>query len=380
MNHLNWKLLIKVGCLMACILTFIGAKSFNKQEGSFSMSYLKGEQEHLLNKKYAINSQLDNLSGSDNEIVNLLLENWRLERAQEINQHQRSLEYTKQRYTKGLEIVRLMYEKILALDHHFSSLKAWGEINQICNPVNYPEYAQLNEKLDKSIKRRSFIKLPDFVKSNPFMEGAIAISSLLFVDGKSSKISTEEMEQLACILDFTMKMDSDMKIIYYETEYLKKGNEDLIAELSRLFADYTKVVDYIVPIAEARKNDDWRSIVDRINHKTNQMMIVLAQPDENMYKPVFRDQLDMEFAIKQLFEFLDDYATFIKQGERYYQKFEVILGNYSNEAVCLEQLPKQYRDLSSNIGIAIQKFQEAYSINEINGSKLKDMMFGFDEN
>ena len=380
MNHLNWKLLIKVGCLMACILTFIGAKSFNKQEGSFSMSYLKGEQEHLFNKKYAVNSQLDNLSGSDNEIVNLLLENWRLERAQEINQHQRSLEYTKQRYTKGLEIVRLMYEKILALDHHFSSLKAWGEINQICNPVNYPEYAQLNEKLDKSIKRRSFIKLPDFVKSNPFMEGAIAISSLLFVDGKSSKISTEEMEQLACILDFTMKMDSDMKIIYYETEYLKKGNEDLIAELSRLFADYTKVVDYIVPIAEARKNDDWRSIVDRINHKTNQMMIVLAQPDENMYKPVFRDQLDMEFAIKQLFEFLDDYATFIKQGERYYQKFEVILGNYSNEAVCLEQLPKQYRDLSSNIGIAIQKFQEAYSINEINGSKLKDMMFGFDEN
>ena len=380
MNQLNLKFLVKIGCLVVCIMTFIGAKSFKNETTSYSLSNLKSEYNQLLNRKEVVDRKLTNLNSNDDEIVHLLLEEWKLSKEQDRNQNQRSLEYTRQRYTKGLEILRLMYEKILALDHHFSSLKAWGEINQICNPVNYPEYGQLREKVDKSVKRRSAIQLPDFIRTNAFMEGAIAISSLLFIDGKSSRISNEEMEKLACILDFTMKMDSDMKIIYYETEYLKRGNDDLIKELSRLFADYTKVVDYIVPIAEARKNDDWRTIIDRINHKTTLMMNALAQPDENIHKPVFKDQLDMEFAIKQLFEFLDDYAAFIKRGEQYYQKFEVILGNYSNEAVCLEQLPRQYRDLSSNIGIAINKFQEAYSINEINGSKLKDMMFGFEEN
>jgi len=49
-------------------------------------------------------------------------------------------EISKIRYLKGLQIIKILYEKVLGLDHHFASVRTLNEINKISNPNQYPEY------------------------------------------------------------------------------------------------------------------------------------------------------------------------------------------------------------------------------------------------
>ena len=50
---------------------------------------------------------------------------------------------SKVRYLKGLQIIKILYEKVLSLDHHFASVRSLNEINKISNPNQYPEYGKL---------------------------------------------------------------------------------------------------------------------------------------------------------------------------------------------------------------------------------------------
>ena len=43
-------------------------------------------------------------------------------------------EISKIRYIKGLEIIKILYEKVLGLDHHFASVRTFSEISKIANP------------------------------------------------------------------------------------------------------------------------------------------------------------------------------------------------------------------------------------------------------
>ncbi|MDR2206015.1 MAG: hypothetical protein LBE36_07655, partial [Flavobacteriaceae bacterium] len=43
-------------------------------------------------------------------------------------------EVSKIRYIKGLQVLKILYEKILSLDHHFATVYTFAEINKISNP------------------------------------------------------------------------------------------------------------------------------------------------------------------------------------------------------------------------------------------------------
>ena len=43
------------------------------------------------------------------------------------------------------------------------------------------------------------------------------------------------------------------------------------------------------------------------------------------------------------------------------------------------QLPRQFSTLKQDIKYSIQKFNEAYNIAELNGSKLKDLLYGIED-
>ena len=52
---------------------------------------------------------------------------------------------SKIRYLKGLQIIRILYDKTLSLDHHFSSVRTFSEINKMANPNQYSEFDKLKE-------------------------------------------------------------------------------------------------------------------------------------------------------------------------------------------------------------------------------------------
>jgi hypothetical protein len=66
----------------------------------------------------------------------------------------------------------------------------------------------------------------------------------------------------------------------------------------------------------------------------------------------------------------------VNQGAEYYKKFAKIADSYENEKACNAILPDQFRQLKSDIDQTLEKFNSAYRMPEVQGSKLKDMLYG----
>ena len=67
------------------------------------------------------------------------------------------------RYLKGLSIIKLLYEKVLGLDHHFSSLVTFNEINKISNPNNYPEFERVKDLIKQKTDKKKRLKLTNLL-------------------------------------------------------------------------------------------------------------------------------------------------------------------------------------------------------------------------
>ena len=96
-------------------------------------------------------------------------------------------------------------------------------------------------------------------------------------------------------------------------------------------------------------------------------------------KEKYKKQVDLEFGIDRLLQFITKYNVFIDQGEKFYEKFAIILTSYENEKQCESKLPVEYSKLRNDINVSIDKFKTAYRPIEINGSKMKELLFGISE-
>jgi hypothetical protein len=90
-------------------------------------------------------------------------------------------------------------------------------------------------------------------------------------------------------------------------------------------------------------------------------------------------QINLEFPIDRLLQFITQYNAFIDQGSKFYEKFGIMLNSYENEQQCATKIPLEYNKLKENISISIEKFNTAYKPVEINGSKMKEILYGINE-
>ena len=280
---------------------------------------------------------------------------------------------SKIRYRKGIDFIKMIYEKTLGLDHHFSSLQTYQNVNLLSNPNMFPEFQKAKEVIKGGLGKKEDIQIPKIFGSSPF--ASLIYSLLGSILGNGDKSDREnELNQIACILDFTVQMNNDLKLIYYETEFLKESNKALKEECALLFKEYTEVIGYKISLERCRNDDDWESLFELLDLYVENLELELEDPSNN-YK-AYKKQVDLEFSVDRLLQFMNKYNVFISQGEKYYQKFKTILNNYSNDSVCESQLPHQFRDLKNDVDNSIIKFNEAYNMSELTGSKLKDLMYG----
>lgn len=275
---------------------------------------------------------------------------------------------SKRRYQKGIELIRLLYEKILGLDHHFSSLQSTHGLQKLTNPHHYPAFQTMMEKLDKTT-RKKFNQMPEVWHSNPFL-----LSGFLHADLMST-LNTEQAEELGCLLDFTSRMYSDLNLIFYETQYLKLSNEELKENCQELFNEYTKGIGYHVPLDVCRENDDWENLNIRLNEYVQEMTALYDGTPEEA-KRAYNMHSNLSFPLNLIVDFINKYTVFISDGTKHYKKFQIILKNYRNNEVCVQHLPDRFLQLQKEVIESIEKFDAAYYIAELKGSKLKDLLFG----
>ena len=89
-----------------------------------------------------------------------------------------------------------------------------------------------------------------------------------------------------------------------------------------------------------------------------------------------RATTNLQFSVDRVTQFIEKYSNFVGQGGEYYKKFFKIVSNYENETSCSASLPDQFKQLKEDIDQTLEKFNSAYRMPEVQGSKLKDMLYG----
>ena len=499
--------------------------------------------------------------------INLLNEKICIEEAMAENTMNAETNSLKVRYRKGIDLIKLLYEKILALDHHFTGMQTYQNIILLSNPHTYPEFQKIQSVIEGRLKKGAAIKLPPILETNPYLSATFSIAGTLLGSGSKSE-KQQELDDISCILDFTVRMNSDLSVIQHETEYLKTSNQNLKKECEKLFADYTKVIKYIVPIEQCRENDDWEKVYDNldglinaISHSSSAMPSNSGYPgqgggtgygnssgynsgynsgsgygntgsgygnsgtgygstgtgygnsgtdygnsgsgygnsgtgygnsgtgygssgsgygstgngygnsgsgygntgsgygntgngygnsgygsnsgydsgygnsggydnsgygaggygntdynnsgygnynnnggynagNQNGYngnggmnnnpggmnnnglsnRELDRARIDLEFSTQRVAEFITSYNNFVTQGTQYYQKFDNIVSTYENEDACQGKLPRQFGELKFDIKSTIEKFNNTYNLPEIQGSRMRDLLYGMEGN
>jgi hypothetical protein len=286
-----------------------------------------------------------------------------------------STDITLRRYKKGLELIRLLYEKILALDHHFTTLKTYQNVAALSNPNTFPEFQVAQGIIEERLNKKSTLELPGLFESNPYLSAAFSVVASVIGDG-DPKEREEELEQIACILDFTVRMNNELALIYYETEFLKESNTALKEDCQILFKDYVQALGYFTSLADCRKEDDWEKVYSLLGDYAENLKSLSNNGAEVALEEAYNMQVDLEFSVDRLLDFINKYSAFISQGEKYYQKFEIIANSYMHEETCSAKLPAQFSNLKEDIRLSIVKFKESYNITALKGSKLKDLLYG----
>ncbi len=335
------------------------------------------QMKFLYMELHKINKIIENSSFENPEHLTALVKSMlikdQLEEKIEAEEREFQIELSKIRYQKGIDFIKMIYEKTLGLDHHFTSLQTYHNVALLSNPNMFPEFQKAKEIIKSGLGKKQNVQLPDIFDSNPYVSLIFSLIGSFLGNGDKSK-REDELNQIACILDFTVRMNADLNIIYYETEFLKESNRALKEECILLFKEYTEVIGYKTSLTRCRNEDDWERLFELLDIYIENLEENIGDPS-NSYK-TYKKQVDLEFSIDRLLQFMNKYTVFISQGEKYYQKFRTILNNYVNESVCESQLPHQFGDLKVDIENSIIKFKEAYNISELRGSKLKDLMYG----
>ncbi len=316
-----------------------------------------------------IKKQLINETTDSKKIDLLIKKDLLNDRIKEITENSDN-DISKIRYLKGLEIVKILYDKVLSLDHHFAAVRTFSEINKISNPNNYPEFEKVKDILKNKGEKKSF-NLTGLLGNNIYASCIQMVAGLISGNGGMSKEEKEkEIAGVECILDFTLRMHNDLNLIYFETSYLQANNEEIKKDVETMFRDYTKPIGYAASLTDCRANDDWDNLKDKLD-KYIQSFITSGDKAEQR-----KMQVNLEFSIDRLLQFIGKYNNFIDDGTKFYQKFKTILNSYENEKQCESKLPIEYKKMKADIDIAIDKFNIAYKPVEINGTKMKELLYG----
>ncbi|MGB3344325.1 MAG: hypothetical protein WBA61_10460 [Aequorivita sp.] len=340
------------------------------------------QQEYLL-KREVIFMQLQQAAftlqnaKTTNEKVDVLIQKDELNTLLQILKNNENRDISKIRYIKGLQIIKLLYEKTLSLDHHFSAISTLRDVNNISNPNNYPEFVEMKDELQRKQDKRTGFDLSALLGNNIYTSVVYSFVSM-FTNTSTSKVEKESsLKEVECILDFTLRMHNDLNTIYFETAFLEKKNTNISKAIKELFRDYTKPLNYAVGLDDCRNTDDWESITKNLDAYLGNMDQAMDNPSK--HEVARKMQINLEFPIDRLLQFITEYNNFINEGVNFYEKFNIMLSSYENEQQCASKTPVEYIRLKEGIAVTIEKFNTAYKPVEINGSKMKQLLYGISE-
>ena len=121
----------------------------------------------------------------------------------------------------------------------------------MANPNQYPEFEKIKQLVKDKREKKQGLDLTSVLGTNTFVSVINTFSNMM-VSGLSKEEKETELAKIECILDFTLRMQTDLNTIYFETAYLQASNNAIKSDIETLFKDYTKSINYLVALSEWR--------------------------------------------------------------------------------------------------------------------------------
>jgi len=352
------------------------------QDASYQalVSRYEFERSSLRKKMNSVESKLHTgqLQKDALQLIQLLFEKERIIQAWWLLENDYQDKILQLRFKKSIEMLKLLYEKMLSMDHHFAGMKALNDISNLSNPQYYPAFREFQARMEEKARKKHLTPLSPLLQSNPYIAAAFTVFGFLY---QSTNQPTETTEELQCILDFTVRMHQDLQNIYFELTFLKDANQLLLADCEQLFVECSKSVGYHLPLAYCREYDDWESLYQKVGAipKDTSPSFPVSSLTSYSFPTMQKQQMALQFAIDRVTTFTERYIQFIQHGTEYYKKFSRILAAYHPDTTCAKVTPAAFLELKAEIQHALDKFKTAYQLPEIQGSKLKEMKYGVPE-
>ncbi len=280
-------------------------------------------------------------------------------------------------YRRGIDLLRLLYEKALSLEYHFASLQLDHRIEQLSNPMNFEDFRKSVSQLESLNKSSVKVKMPELLLENP--QSSVFYVMNLAMNAKGAPEQRQQiLDSMACLLNYIMNMQSDLDDLYYENKLLYLRTTDLRQRCEKLFADYTAAVDYDKPLSECRASDDWDELDAYISRKAEEIGAGMDAPKAAVREAAYRKLINFAFSVNRLVDYLDFYDEVLNSGRHMYRECELILQHLTKVKTCSASTPEELRRLQYEISEAIERFDRAYETVELKGSRLKDILYGFD--
>jgi hypothetical protein len=227
------------------------------------------------------------------------------------------------RYRKGISLMRTLYEKLLALDHHFSGANT------------------------------------DWNWQRP-VRAIASTGDLTPLQGENQR---EELVELM------------YRQVYREMMYLRIRNESLLQDCKHLFVQYTSVVDYHTNLELTRGTDNWEALeaqIDLLEQNWGQAF----DKDPNSQ---WRKHIDIEFSVDRVLDFLNRYLDHVRDCRMHFQALEKWAIQERQYHSVDPHLQEDWKWLERQVRQALLRFESAYALPEIEGSRLKDLLYGFSD-
>jgi len=221
------------------------------------------------------------------------------------------------------------------------------------------------------------VKIPPVLLENG--ESGVFYVMNLAMNAKGTPEARQEiLDSVACLLNYIMGMQTDLNALYYDNKLLYLRTTDLRQRCEKLFADYAAAVDYTKPLADCRATDDWDVLDTYIERRAKEIREGQDASDPAVKEVAYRQHVNLAFSVNRLVDYLDFYDEVLTNGRHMYRECELILQHLTKVKSCSSSVPEELRRLQYEITQAIDRFDRAYETVELKGSRLKDLLYGFD--
>jgi hypothetical protein len=266
------------------------------------------------------------------------------------------------RYETGKEVLYVLLKNTAKLDFTISLSRNLASFESLGNPMQSPAFQRVMNDLEQPSRTvdKANLALSQTFLANPFLGAAYAMSSLF-----TSRFNRQEKEQrfgqIACVLDFTSRVNGDFKVVQANLEQLDTRLARFDTATTQVFQDYVAAVGYRQSWTNYRAARA-SSALDPASTAIAAYFDRLRRDSTKVGQSAHTPRLTpTTYQLQRVRQQLADYDLLLNQMAGFLAAYEQILSSHRNES-CTEipNLPATMAELIQGAAENRQKFSAAY--------------------